>query len=72
MRNINIFNLGSSSSENLLKVNLDVINNQQCNKLYEAESKTNTLNKGIVDSMICAGDLAGGHDTCLVSKNIFN
>lgn len=53
-------------------MDLDLIENQRCNKLYEAESKTNTLNKGIIDTMICAGDLAGGHDTCLVSRRLKN
>jgi len=65
-----IFDLGDRSSDDLLKVDLDVIDNQQCNKLYEAESKTNTLNRGIIDSMVCAGDLEGGHDTCLVIQII--
>lgn len=65
-----MLHLGSVSSDDLLKVNLDVIDNRRCNKLYEAESKTNTLNRGIINSMICAGDLAGGHDTCLVSEII--
>jgi len=63
--------LGDRSSDHLLKVDLDLINNRQCNKLYEAESKTRTLNRGIIDSMLCAGDLAGGHDTCLVSEIIY-
>ncbi|XP_029342707.1 serine protease Hayan isoform X2 [Acyrthosiphon pisum] len=56
---------GERSSDHLLKVDLNLINNQQCGKLYEGESKTRTLNRGIIDSMLCAGDLAGGHDTCL-------
>ncbi|XP_026807478.1 serine protease Hayan-like [Rhopalosiphum maidis] len=56
---------GDRSSDHLLKVDLDLIDNRQCNKLYEAESKTRTLSRGIIDSMLCAGDLAGGHDTCL-------
>ncbi|KAL4121868.1 hypothetical protein QTP88_014291 [Uroleucon formosanum] len=56
---------GDRSSDHLLKVDLNLINNRQCGKLYEAESKTRTLNRGIIDSMLCAGDLAGGHDTCL-------
>ncbi|CAH1723407.1 unnamed protein product [Aphis gossypii] len=56
---------GDRSSDHLLKVDLDLIDNRRCNKLYEAESKTRTLSRGIIDSMLCAGDLAGGHDTCL-------
>lgn len=63
-----MFNLGDRSSDELLKVDLDLIANQKCSKLYEAESKTKSLNRGIIDSMLCAGDLAGGHDTCLVSE----
>lgn len=66
----NIFYLGDRSSDDLLKVDLDVIDNRRCNKLYETESKTNTLNRGIIDSMVCAGVMEGGHDTCLVGEII--
>lgn len=66
--NNNKYVLGEKSSDHLLKVNLDVIDNPQCNKLYEPESKSKTLNRGIIDSMLCAGVLAGGKDTCLVSE----
>ncbi|VVC36247.1 Serine proteases, trypsin family, serine active site,Peptidase S1, PA clan,Serine proteases, trypsin [Cinara cedri] len=56
---------GDQSSEDLLKVDINIIDNAKCNQLYESEKKRKTLNRGIIDSMICAGDLAGGHDTCL-------
>lgn len=71
MLSINLFDLGDRSSDHLLKVDLNLINNWQCGKLYEAESKTRTLNRGIIDSMLCAGDLAGGHDTCLVGEMMY-
>lgn len=49
---------------------MDIIDNAKCDQLYEREKKKKSLNRGIIDSMICAGDLAGGHDSCLVSVTI--
>lgn len=43
-----------------MKVELDIINNQQCNRFFE-DAK---LDDGIVDSQICAGVLTGMRDTC--------
>lgn len=43
-----------------MKVELDIINNQQCNRFFE-DAK---LDDGIVDSQICAAVLSGMKDTC--------
>lgn len=43
-----------------MKVELDVIGNQQCNRFFE-DAK---LDDGIVESQICAGVLSGMKDTC--------
>lgn len=51
-------------SDILLKVGLNVINNQLCNRLYRLETKKKSIPKGIAQSMLCAGDLNGGKDTC--------
>jgi secreted trypsin-like serine protease len=52
--------LSGLTSEELMKVELDLINNRECNNLLE-DAK---LDDGIVDSQICAGVLTGGKDTC--------
>lgn len=51
-------------SDILLKVGLQIINQNTCNSFYESERNTKKLSKGIQPSMMCAGDLAGGKDTC--------
>ncbi|CRL05174.1 CLUMA_CG018012, isoform A [Clunio marinus] len=50
---------GRSSNE-LMKVELNIINNIQCNR-YFTESK---LGRGIINSQVCAGVLSGSKDTC--------
>jgi hypothetical protein len=54
-------------SDILLKVVLSIINNNLCNELYESGEGTRELKNGIVPSMMCAGELEGGRDTCQVS-----
>jgi hypothetical protein len=54
-------------SDVLLKVVLSIIDNRQCNELYEMDGVTRELKNGIVPSMMCAGELEGGKDTCQVS-----
>ncbi|PNF38946.1 hypothetical protein B7P43_G07030 [Cryptotermes secundus] len=51
-------------SDVLLKVVLSIIDNRQCNGLYEMDGVTRELKDGIVPSMMCAGELEGGKDTC--------
>ncbi|XP_069686627.1 serine protease snake-like isoform X2 [Periplaneta americana] len=50
-------------SDVLLKVVITIIDNNLCNELYEM-GNTRDLKNGIVDSMMCAGELKGGKDTC--------
>jgi secreted trypsin-like serine protease len=48
------------TSEELMKVELDIINNEECNNYFE-DAK---LDEGIIRSQMCAGVLAGKKDTC--------
>lgn len=43
-----------------MKVELDIIDNSVCNQYFE-DTK---LDRGIIESQICAGVLSGGRDTC--------
>lgn len=52
---------GGDLSPNLMKTELDVINNVDCSKLY---NNSVNLPNGIVESLMCAGDLTGDSDTC--------
>jgi hypothetical protein len=54
-------------SDDLLKVRLSIIDSKLCNELYEQDGETRELKNGIVPSMMCAGELEGGKDTCQVS-----
>ncbi|KAK7788458.1 hypothetical protein R5R35_014703 [Gryllus longicercus] len=48
-----------------MKVNLDIQNVDVCIKAYSGDKKSSELNNGVKDeSMICAGRLEGGQDTC--------
>lgn len=48
------------TSEELMKVELDIINNSDCNS-FLVDAK---LDDGIQDSQMCAGVLTGKKDTC--------
>ncbi|KAJ6640320.1 Serine protease snake [Pseudolycoriella hygida] len=48
-------------SDELRKVSLNIIDNSQCQQLYEKSKK---LKDGIVSTQLCAGYLEGGRDTC--------
>lgn len=54
------------TSDELMKVELDIIGNNVCNNYFE-EGK---LDRGIIDSQMCAGVLAGFKDTCNGGKAI--
>lgn len=66
---------GGNASDKLLKVTLKIFSNQRCQNTYRMGTKG--LPRGIIDSMVCAGDLQGGKDTCsgdsggplLITKN---
>ncbi|KAG8225850.1 hypothetical protein J437_LFUL004779 [Ladona fulva] len=52
-------------SPDLQKVTLNLLDNIHCNRSFVVEIRTTSqLQKGIDDSMICAGDLSGNRDTC--------
>lgn len=55
---------GDRSSDILLKVGLSFIDNRKCATLYRSE-QSSSLQRGIIDSQLCAGELQGGYDTCL-------
>ncbi|XP_046382237.1 serine protease snake-like [Ischnura elegans] len=55
---------GENPSSSLQKVDLNILDNSVCNESYAVEITLAKLNKGVDESMICAGDLAGGKDTC--------
>lgn len=57
---------GGKQSNDLLKADLELVDNAECNKSYENQ-KTRALSVGIVDSQLCAGDMTGEKDTCQVS-----
>jgi len=50
-----------------MKVRLSIIDNNLCNEMYDSGQGTVGLKNGIVPSMMCAGELEGGKDTCQVS-----
>lgn len=60
--------LGEISSDDLLKVVLNIIDNKQCTSLYGTDTK---LKNGITDNMMCAGELSGKRDTCQVCITVF-
>ncbi|XP_046409179.1 phenoloxidase-activating factor 3-like [Ischnura elegans] len=55
---------GENPSSSLQKVKLNILDNSVCNESYAVEITLAKLKKGVDESMICAGDLAGGKDTC--------
>lgn len=55
--------LAANTNNKLLKVALDVFNNDQCSRTYK---QTKHLPEGIKSTMLCAGELKGGRDTCQV------
>lgn len=48
-------------SDELLKVSLNIYGNQVCQQGY---ANSRQLRKGIMESQLCAGSVAGGQDTC--------
>lgn len=51
-----------STSDDLMKVYLDILDNQKCVKSFEDEDFL------INENQICSGNLTGGHDTCQGGK----
>lgn len=52
-------------SDELLKVVLDIIDNDNCASYIERDHRK--LRNGLVEQQMCAGVLTGGKDTCQVS-----
>lgn len=50
------------SSPDLLKVILDIIEKNKCEKVWKS-----TYKSGLPDSILCAGSAKSGRDTCSVS-----
>lgn len=55
-------------SDKLLKVPLGILDNSVCTKRYPFHNRT--LPDGIRPTMLCAGELKGGKDTCQVGRQI--
>lgn len=56
------------TSDELKKVGLSLLTNEYCDRII----RRNRYWDGFVPSQMCAGELAGGKDTCQVSRNIHN
>lgn len=56
--------VGGETSDELMKVELNIIDNTQCNRYFEDDK----LEDGILNSQLCCGVLAGGKDTCSGGK----
>jgi hypothetical protein len=48
-------------------VELNIYDNRVCAQSYDQVTALRGLNRGIIESHLCAGELAGGKDTCQVS-----
>ena len=56
---------GGDVSRTLKEVDVDVIDNKECNNAYTSvEGSTLAYPQGITDNFICAGDPEGGKDSC--------
>ncbi|XP_011497272.1 PREDICTED: serine protease snake-like [Ceratosolen solmsi marchali] len=51
-------------SNELMKVQLNYISKEDCEKAFKLDLGTNQLPSGFIPNMICAGILDGGKDTC--------
>ncbi|CAH0731646.1 unnamed protein product, partial [Brenthis ino] len=57
--------VASTGSETLMKVDLDIINSEICNRSMRYLIKRKILQFGITENQLCAGDYEnGGKDTC--------
>lgn len=56
--------LAGDTNNRLLKVVLNIYDNHECRETYK---RNKNLPDGIQPSMLCAGELKGGRDTCQVN-----
>lgn len=55
--------LAPEISSKLMKVSLSIYDNQKCSEIYKPSKN---IPEGVKSSMLCAGELKGGMDTCQV------
>ncbi|XP_024942568.1 serine protease snake [Cephus cinctus] len=55
---------GSEGSNELMKVQLDYISQEECEKGFRAELGTRQMPSGVIPNLLCAGVMEGGKDTC--------
>jgi len=58
----------SIGSNELMKVQLNYISENECKKTYAADLGTRRLPDGLISSLFCAGIMEGGKDTCQVKN----
>ena len=61
--NTNVYLISGGRSDTLRKVNLLVVDNDQCQSWYTSQGKKTK----ILDTQMCAGVEVGGRDSCWVS-----
>ena len=67
--NVKLFlEFSGDNSKKLMKVALNLYDNSECSRSYRNDKN---LPRGISSSMLCAGELSGGRDTCQV-RNLKN
>jgi len=49
-----------------MKVQLNYISEDECKKTYAEDVGTRRLPDGLISSLLCAGIMEGGKDTCQV------
>ncbi|XP_046750076.1 serine protease snake-like [Diprion similis] len=55
---------GEKGSDDLMKVQLTYIAENDCEKTFKVDIGGKQLPDGLISSLICAGELGGGKDTC--------
>ena len=69
--NLIIYFLAENRSNHLLEVNITIVSDKICKSSHSATSKKTP--RGIdTATQLCAGELAGGKDTCPVRRIIHN
>lgn len=58
----------NTGSNELMKVQLNYISDDDCKKAYTEDLGTRRLPDGLITSLLCAGIMEGGKDTCQVKK----